>query len=105
MTWQVRYTNEAREDLKEIYEYIAFELLVPDIAEMQYNRIMQSVKGLNTMSRRYPLYHEEPWHGLGVRWFPVDNYIVLYYPDETKATVYIVRIMYERRDIKRHLMK
>ena len=105
MTWQVRYTNEAREDLKEIYEYIAFELLVPDIAERQYNRIMQSVKGLNTMPRRYPLYHEEPWHSLGVRWFPVDNYIVLYYPDETKATVYIVRIMYERRDIKRHLMK
>ena len=36
MTWQVRYTNEAREDLKEIYEYIAFELLVPDIEDSIY---------------------------------------------------------------------
>lgn len=35
--------------------------------------------------------------------FPVDNYLVFYLPNETKNTVSIVRIMYGGRDIRRQL--
>lgn len=35
--------------------------------------------------------------------FPVDNYLVFYLPDETKNTVSIVRIMYGGRDVRRQL--
>lgn len=32
MIFNVVYTSEARQDLRDIYEYIAYELLVPEIA-------------------------------------------------------------------------
>ena len=44
MSWTVKYTNQAREDIKAIYEYIAFELLVPDTATGQIQRIFKMVR-------------------------------------------------------------
>ena len=38
-TYSIIYSPEARDDLKDIYSYIAFDLLVPGIAEGQVNRI------------------------------------------------------------------
>ena len=32
MIYDVVYTAEARQDLRDIYEYIVYELLVPEIA-------------------------------------------------------------------------
>lgn len=52
---------------------------------------------------RYRLYDDEPWHGLGLRFFLVDNYLVFYLPDENTNTVRIVRIMYGGRYIRRQL--
>jgi len=99
MSWSINYSEEAKKDLRDIYEYIAFELLVPDIAAAQYKRIIDSVRQLDEMPLRFPLYKDEPWNGLGMRWFPVDNYLVFYFVDELSEQVFIVRIMYKGRDI------
>ena len=40
MSYRIEYTNEARQDLRDIYVYIAEKLMVPEIAEGQVNRIM-----------------------------------------------------------------
>jgi toxin ParE1/3/4 len=40
---------------------------------------------------------------MGLRFFPVDNYLVFYLPKETDKMVYIVRIMYGGRDIRKQL--
>ena len=52
---------------------------------------------------RHSLYRDEPWHCCGLRFLPVDNYIILYLPDEEKEVVSIVRIMYGGRDISKQL--
>jgi toxin ParE1/3/4 len=39
MSYTVNYSEKARLDLQNIYEYIAYELLVPDTAARQTNRI------------------------------------------------------------------
>ncbi len=64
---------------------------------------MKEIRSLNEMPMRYRLYDDEPWHSQGVRFFPVNNYLVFYLPDETKTTVHIVRIIYGVRDIKKQL--
>lgn len=64
---------------------------------------MKEIRLLDEMPMRHRLYDDEPWHSQGVRFFPVDNYLVFYLPDETKNTVYIVRIIYSGRDIKKQL--
>ena len=103
MSWDIVYTDGARRDLRNIYEYIAYELLVPETAAGQTQRIMKEIRALEEMPMRYRLYEGEPWHSEGLRFFSVDNYLVFYQPDETKKTVSIVRIMYGGRDIRRQL--
>ena len=103
MSWNIVYTAEARRDLREIYAYIAYELLVPETAAGQTQRIMKEIRALDEMPMRFRLYGEEPWHSAGLRFFCVDNYLVFYLPDETKNTVSIVRIMYGGRDIRGQL--
>lgn len=103
MSWDIVYTAGARRDLRDIYEYIAYELLVPETAAGQTQRIMKEIRALDEMPMRFRLYEEEQWHSEGLRFFPVDNYLVFYLPDETRNTVSIVRIMYGGRDIRRQL--
>lgn len=103
MSFEVHYTVKARQDLRNIYEYIAYDLLVPETAARQAQRIMKELEALNEMPMRYRLYDDEPWHRQEVRFFPVDNYLVFYLPDKAKHTVYIVRIIYGGRDIRKQL--
>ena len=103
MIFNVVYSSEARQDLRDIYEYIAYELLEPDTAAGQTNRIMKAARSLDQMPRRHRLYEEEPWHSQGLRFLPVDNYLIFYLPDETNNIVNIIRIMYGGRDVKKQL--
>lgn len=103
MSWNIVYTANARHDLREIYEYIAYNLLVPETALGQTQRIMKRIRDLDETPMQNKLYEEEPWCSAGLRFFPVDNYLVFYLPDETQKTVNIVRIMYGGRDIHRQL--
>lgn len=103
MSWKINYTRYAREDLKAIYEYLAFELLVPDTARRQSDRIMKAVRTLDNMPERYKVYEEEPWKSQNLRYFPVDNYLVFYLPKKETGVINIVRIIYGGRDIRRQL--
>lgn len=105
MRYKIFYTAGAKRDLRSIYSYIADDLLVPDTAAGQVQRIMKEIRSLEEMPMRYRLYDDEPWHSLGLRFFPVDNYLVFYLPDESTNTVRVVRIMYGGRDIRRQLEK
>ncbi len=49
MSWKIEYTAQARKDLRDIYEYIALELLVPENAAGQTRRIMQ-IESKNTVN-------------------------------------------------------
>ena len=55
------------------------------------------------MPMRHKLYEEEPWHSHGLRVLSVDNYLVFYLPAKKNATVSIIRIMYDGRDIDKNL--
>lgn len=103
MSWNIVYTAQARKDLRDIYEYIALELLAPENAVGQTRRIMKMIRSLEEMPMRYKLYEEEPWQSQGIRFFPVDHYLVFYLPETPRNTVSIVRIMYGGRDVCRQL--
>ena len=105
MKWSVRYSSDARDDLRVIYSYIAFELMAPDTAASQYRRIVSAILTLDEMPERFPIYPEEPWKSLEMRWLPVDNYLVFYFTDETAQSVDIARIMYRGRDIRKHFFE
>lgn len=62
MSWKIKYTKQARQDLRDVYEYIADSLLVPETASKQSDRIMKAIRSLEEMPMRYPLYSDEPWY-------------------------------------------
>lgn len=103
MKWNVFYTEQAENDLRSIYEYIAYSLFVPATAKKQTKAIMDEVSALETIPFRYPVYNREPWKSKGLRYFPVNNYLVFYLTVEEKNTVVIVRIMYGGRNIEEQL--
>ena len=103
MIYEVEVSQPADSDLREIFEYIAFELQSPKNASGQLDRLEKQILSLNTMPERYRRYEKEPWKSRGLRVLPVDNYLVLYIPDNDKKVVTILRVMYAGRDIDNQL--
>lgn len=98
--YNVVYSPEALSDLKDIYAYIAQELMAPDTALNQVNRIRKEIRSLDFMPSRYALVDWEPWKSMGMRKVPVDNFVVFYTVDSNSMTVVIIRIVYGGRDIE-----
>lgn len=103
MKMKIVYTFQAQQDLKNIYEYIAYSLLAPDAARSLYQKIIQSARSLESMPERNPFYKEEPWRSQGVRFVPVKNYLLFYTVNNETQTVSIFRIFYGGMDISRQL--
>ena len=87
-SYKVSYSVDALDDLREIYSYIANELLVPETATAQLGRIRKEVR------------YWEPWHSMKMHQLPVDNFIVYYLIDDEKMAVTVARIFYGGRDIE-----
>ena len=103
MNWEVEFTDQAKQDLRDILDYITYELQEPQVAVNLVRSITKEILSLDQMPMRYRLYEKEPWKSQGLRCFPVKNYLIFYYPEETNNTVYAVRVIYGGRDISRLL--
>lgn len=98
--YSVIYSPEALDDLKEIYAYITFTLLVPETAERQVNRIRKEIRTLDCMHSRYARMEWEPWRSMGMHRLPVDNYVVYYTVDDDSLIVTVIRIFYGGRNVE-----
>lgn len=99
-TYSVIYSPQAKNDIRDIYSYIAFELLVPGTAEGQVNRIRKTIHSLDFMPSRNTIVDWEPWKSMGMHRVLVDNYVVFYIIDDAALTVTIIRIVYGGRDFQ-----
>ena len=98
--YSVRYSPAAREDLKDIYSYIAYSLKEGNTAAKQTNRIRKGIRSLDAMPERHRAVEWEPWASLGMRMMPVDNYVIYYLVDKERHTVTVVRVFYGGRNVE-----
>ena len=103
MIYEVIITDQANADLRGIYEYIAFELLSPDNAAGQLNRLEEHIIGLEKFPEKFRPYERGSWNGRGLRVMPVDNYLVFYIPNKDTGVVTVIRVMYAGRDVDNQL--
>ena len=103
MNWDVKFTDQARRDIRDIMDYITYELQEPQVAVKLVRQVTKEILALNQIPMQYWLYDEESWKSQGLRCFPVKNYLIFYYPDETQNTVYAVRVICGGQDISRQL--
>lgn len=101
--YHVKLSDQAENDLRTIFEYIAFELLSPDHAKEQLERLEEQIDRLDQMPDRCASYKEEPWHSRGLRFVPVDHYVVFYLPNKESRTVTILRVLYGGSDMEDQL--
>lgn len=96
--YNIEITEPAEKDLYEIGQYIATELLEPDIARKIVEKIGEAILKLEELPLRNALVADERLALRGIRKIMVDNYIVFYIVTEEQKTVTLVRILYGRRD-------
>lgn len=97
--YQVRYSPQAVEDLKDIYAYISQELHQRDTAAAQVSRIRAEIRSLDFLPLRYPCVDWEPWQSMGMRKAAAGKFLIFYIPNTKNSTVTIIRILYAGRDI------
>lgn len=99
--YKVEITKEALQDMEDIYNYIALELLSRENAMGQYNRIADEILTLNTFPQRYRIMDSQPEKQMELRRMLVDNYSVFYTIRGDK--VIVTDVLYTASDIEARL--
>lgn len=94
-------TKEALQDMEDIYNYIALELLSPENTMRQYNRIADEILTLDLFPQRYRIMDSEPEKQMELRRMLVDNYSVFYTIRGDK--VIVTDVLYTASDIEARL--
>ena len=96
-TYEIVFTDTAKEELEEIYEYISEHLLEVETANRLMDKIEQSIFRLEQNPYSCVEVHIKPHNNI-YRNLVIDNYIALYEVEETYKQVVIYRVLYGKRD-------
>lgn len=98
--YSVAYAPEARDDLDEIYSYIAFSLQERQVAKNLTERIRREIREIPPFVESYPVVDFEPWKSMGIRRMTVKNFNVYYHVNQDEGIVTVLRIFYGGRDVE-----
>ncbi len=98
MNYTVNISKVAKQDLYDIYRYIADELLSKSTAINQLKRIEDAILSLATMPKKHRVYDEKI--NPDIRFLPVNNYLIFYIVNEKDFIVNIVRVLYGGRNFR-----
>ncbi len=102
-TYALKITDTALADMNAIYDYIAEQLLSPDTAMGQYDRIASTIETLASFPERCALLRV-PFQDCGeMRQLRVNNYTVVFVVGEAAVTV--LRVLYSASDIGPRLLE
>lgn len=86
----VKLTPSFEEDFRKIYEYLAFVLQEPSIAQNFYTRIKKEIFSLQYFPERYSKLFNYNNQKRNLRKFPINNYIILYEVNhDTRTSFYL----------------
>jgi toxin ParE1/3/4 len=101
MTYNVKITPYALQDMEEIYDYIVYELQVHENVMAQYDRIASAILSLDEYPERFRLVLFESEHSQGLDQMVVDNY--LFFCLIESAEVIITNVLYSASDLETRL--
>ena len=97
-SYKIILTPDAEEDLVELRNYIADVLLARDTARNYIRTIRKEIGSLSELPARYKPVDDEPWHSRGIRRIMANNFFVYYRIDEDRKQVFVLNVIYARRD-------
>ena len=96
--YEIVMTPDAVEDLWELRNYIADVLLSPDTALEYIQAVREEIASLAQFPARFKPMDDEPWHSRGVRRLLAKNFYVYYWIEEPIKRVFVMNVIYARRD-------
>ena len=98
--YKIVIQEAARLDLLSVINYIIDDFQEPAIAQKTYRAIMQEIESLKELPKRTRVLQDEPYKSKGYRVTYAKHYAIFYKVIESTNEVYIMRILYNRRDWK-----
>ena len=103
MNYKVRIVKHARDDMRKIRKYITEDLANPPAAAKRINLIDTNIQSLRQMPARFPLVQDDYMASKGFRVIVCKTHLVFFVIEEAEKCVYIMRVIYARRDWARIL--
>ena len=97
-SYNVVIIEAAQRDLLDIFDYIAFELRESDSARRLLSKIKTTVKSLEEFPERNNVISEPKYEAQKIRWCPVENYVIFYQVSDLQNHVFIIRVLYKKRN-------
>lgn len=94
-----KLTTKAEADLDEIVSYIAVQLENPQAATRFLNKLQEAIHESCLFPESGSLVINEFLPYKGIRKKLVGNYIMYYFPDMNTEAIYVLRVIYGRRNL------
>ncbi len=91
-------SNKAKEDLENLFQYISIELTNLESATSLIIKLEDKFQSLLEFPYAYPLIENDKLEMENLRKTRVDNFLVVYYVNEEKNHIEIIRVIYQRHD-------
>lgn len=104
MIWKPSMENsivwlpKAKEDLQNIFSYIAIELVNPQAASNQIDKFEDKYNELLVFPLAYPIIESKFIFQIDLRKCIVQNYMIVYFYNEKDKLIEIIRVIYSRVD-------
>ena len=103
-SYKVVMTPDTKSDMRNIRDYIAETFSAPDTARNYIHSIRDEVSKLKNMASVIAPVPEEPWHSKKIRRISAKGYFIYYRIDESNDMVYVLNIIYQKRDQIRFML-
>lgn len=103
MSYEVVFSDRAWDDLRGIYNYIAFTLQSRINADRQLDRLEREILSLSELPERCRMLSFDFGAGRRARMLTVDRYCVIYAVEKESRGVQILRILYGGSDMEARL--
>lgn len=97
--YQYHFTKKAKADLEEILSYISVDLSNSDAAASFLKDLQAVVASICSVPKIGRIVENEFLPDREIRKSLVGNYVLYYLPDAAEMTIYILRILYGRRNL------
>lgn len=96
--YEIIIDQTVEKHIESIVRYISYDLCNKQAALMLLEKIENSINGLKDFPNSHSLIDREPWRNLGVRKVYAKSYIIYYRVNENEKRVYVMAIVYSKRD-------
>lgn len=101
--YSFKFTEKAEEDLNGILQYISADLSNPTAAGVLAKKIFDSIYNVKAFPESGLIVENKFLADKTIRKVLVENYSIYYKADDIDKIIYVIRLVYSRRDMNKQL--